>query len=286
MNNIQTRIQWIIDTYFDGNRVAFARSISVTEGAVRAWLTGRSQPRQNILEHMAEVTGIKFAWIDSEVGTAPTPENVVAEYSKFNDAQKGAFHTRLFQVWNERGHSFIKAQDRTIQIILFRKMIHGSIEPTAQQIEFVFRAGYRFQWVLTGEGPKMVGAEQEQPESKSTIDRISILAPAMLQRHTFTHESIEESITLPVEGSYGFRVPDDSMTPKYNQGTIVIAHPDDAPEYRQFAIVKIGEQILVREWRRFGEKILLRAVNPAFDDLLVDPTEIEFAHRIAFAVED
>jgi len=285
MKKLQDRIQLIIDTFFDGNKLAFSRALGVTEGAVRAWLNARNTPTQDMIERIADVTGIPFAFIDEGVGPTPTPDNLLAAYRKFDDAQKGAFRTRMFEIWNQHGISILKVPDRNFQIVFFRKMIHGSIKPTAQQIGFVLKAGYRYRWILNGEGPKLVGPVGEQPPPPQTTDTIPILAAPLLRKHIFTHETAEESVQLPFAGSYAFRVPDNSMSPKYLEGTIVIAHPDSAPDYRQTAIVKIADQVLVREYRQFEGKVLLRALNPEFDDILIDPKEIEFAHRILFSVE-
>ena len=70
------RLRQVVDSY--GSASAIARAIDRSEGAVRKWLRGQSEPNVSDLRAICEATGANVAWLvmgrsDLPAGTGGTP---------------------------------------------------------------------------------------------------------------------------------------------------------------------------------------------------------------------
>jgi repressor LexA len=89
-------------------------------------------------------------------------------------------------------------------------------------------------------------------------------------------ENLEKYITVDKElfkgdDIFALRVKGDSMTGVgINEGDIVIVHPQNYVENGEIAVALIGEEATLKFFYREGEKIILKAANPLYQDIVIE----------------
>ena len=97
-----------------------------------------------------------------------------------------------------------------------------------------------------------------------------------------------EEVELPTgasENAYALRVSGDSMMPLYREGDIIVVDP--AAQVRKgdrvVAKTREGEVLAKLLERRTSKTIELKSINPEHEDLVFEPTELEWVARIIWA---
>lgn len=95
-------------------------------------------------------------------------------------------------------------------------------------------------------------------------------------------------IALPGIGdpaAYALTLADDTMAPLFRSGDIVIASPAAPVRHGDRVLVRLSEGALIaRELiERAARRLVLRHLSPAPGEVVVDPSEVAFLHRIVWA---
>jgi phage repressor protein C with HTH and peptisase S24 domain len=138
--------------------------------------------------------------------------------------------------------------------------------------------GYRANWLISGKGPKLVEAAQQDGDSpvyagkRSGVRAIPVVGTARMGEHGF----YEELSTIPGAGdghiniatedpsAYGLRVRGNSMAPAIRDGWYVLVEPNASPAVGEYVLVKMRDgQRMVKEllYQRPGISIEVLSVN-------------------------
>jgi phage repressor protein C with HTH and peptisase S24 domain len=138
--------------------------------------------------------------------------------------------------------------------------------------------GYRANWLISGKGPKLVEAAQQDGDSpvyagkRSGVRAIPVVGTARMGEHGF----YEEISTIPGAGdghiniatedpsAYGLRVRGNSMAPAIRDGWYVLVEPEASPAVGEYVLVKMRDgQRMVKEllYQRPGISIEVLSVN-------------------------
>lgn len=74
------------------------------------------------------------------------------------------------------------------------------------------------------------------------------------------------------ENMFALKVRNDSMTPEFNEGDIIIVKPGVEIRNNDFVIIKdVGSQeATFKQYKVYGRKIVLHPLNPKYDDIELD----------------
>ncbi len=88
-------------------------------------------------------------------------------------------------------------------------------------------------------------------------------------------------------GAYGIMVSGDSMEPLYRQGDILIVYPDAQLRKGDRAVIRLKDgSVMAKEILKRGSKTLvLKSLNPDFDDINLNTHDIDWIARIAWVTQ-
>jgi len=86
--------------------------------------------------------------------------------------------------------------------------------------------------------------------------------------------------------AFAVEISGDSMVPKYLDGQVVVVDTRKQPVSGDYAVVGLvnGEKY-VKRYRPAGGRIVLESVNSLYPPVVVEPQDIRFAYKIAWARE-
>lgn len=79
-----------------------------------------------------------------------------------------------------------------------------------------------------------------------------------------------------------FRAADNSMRPTINDGDTVYIDPDTPVEDGCIALVKFGDTVVCKRWRRQGKTAILTSDDPTAPWITVPGREVEWAYRVVW----
>lgn len=86
--------------------------------------------------------------------------------------------------------------------------------------------------------------------------------------------------------AFAVEISGDSMVPKYRDGQVVVVDTRKQPVSGDYAVVGLvsGEKF-VKRYRLAGGRIVLESVNSLYPPVVVEPLDVRFAYKIAWARE-
>lgn len=83
------------------------------------------------------------------------------------------------------------------------------------------------------------------------------------------------------EGAIFFRVKDDSMTPKWEKGDLVLVHPRMKPRNGDYVVVCWdNEELAFKKIFFQKEKIILQSINSHYESIIVEPSSVSFIGKV------
>lgn len=87
--------------------------------------------------------------------------------------------------------------------------------------------------------------------------------------------------------AYAVEVRGSSMSPRYDEGEIVIVDTTKKVNNGSYAVVKlISGESMIKRIRISGQIVILESINPSYEPLVVDMDKIEFMHKITHKNEN
>lgn len=85
---------------------------------------------------------------------------------------------------------------------------------------------------------------------------------------------------------FGVEISGDSMSPKYEDGQVVLVDTRKRPQNGDFALVGLmnGDKF-VKRYRESQGYVILESINPLYPPIIVQKEEIRFAYKIVWARE-
>ncbi len=83
--------------------------------------------------------------------------------------------------------------------------------------------------------------------------------------------------------AYGVEVRGDEMSPRFEDGEIVIASPAAPVKNRDYAVTVIGTEAVVRRIRFSGDLVILEPINPNYEPVISQKEEVPFVHKVVWA---
>lgn len=87
--------------------------------------------------------------------------------------------------------------------------------------------------------------------------------------------------------AYGIIVSGNSMEPLYRQGDILIVYPDEPLRKGDRAVIRLNDgSVMAKEILKRGSKtLILKSLNPDFDDIGINTSDIDWMARIAWVTQ-
>lgn len=83
--------------------------------------------------------------------------------------------------------------------------------------------------------------------------------------------------------AFGVKVDGDSMSPKYEDGDIVVVCPQKQVTSGMPVVAKLADgRVLIKRIRYINDHVLLESINPGYDPIFIKKDEIEFAYKIVW----
>ncbi len=73
------------------------------------------------------------------------------------------------------------------------------------------------------------------------------------------------------------------MSPRFEDGEIVIASPAAPVKNRDYAVTVIGTEAVVRRIRFSGDLVILEPINPNYEPVISQKEEVPFVHKVVWA---
>jgi repressor LexA len=111
--------------------------------------------------------------------------------------------------------------------------------------------------------------------------RIPVLGRVAAGRPLFAEENIEDILDLDARvagsGTFGLRVRGDSMKDAgILEGDVAIVHPQEDARSGDIVVALIGDEATVKRYLPERGRIILRAENKQYDDIIIYPNACEF----------
>lgn len=168
------------------------------------------------------------------------------------------------------------------------KILNGSIHPTDKFImAFCMAFNVSEQWLKTGQG-------ERYSERARLIPVVSMANgghnPDLIWEDAYPvgegFKKIECPYDLRDSKAYAVELRGSSMSPRYDEGEIVMVDTTKEVTNGSYAVVKlVNGEPLVKRVRIAGEMIVLESVNQAYEPVLVERRDLEFMHKITHKKE-
>lgn len=85
------------------------------------------------------------------------------------------------------------------------------------------------------------------------------------------------------QNAYALMINGESMYPKFEQGDIVIVSPSAEAQTGDCAIVRLKDgQVMAKKIKNKNSHYVLVSLNPDYEDIVCEPQEIRFIHKIVW----
>lgn len=134
---------------------------------------------------------------------------------------------------------------------------------------------------------ELLDAADDPPsfDASGALRRLPVLTPDEACRGLWREPPAEGRETViadaPDDRAYAVRVPDRRMFPRYEEGEVVIVSPRERLTRDACAVVSLKDgRCLISRWREVEGRVILGALHPDFEPVIVLPKDVAFAHRI------
>ncbi len=83
--------------------------------------------------------------------------------------------------------------------------------------------------------------------------------------------------------AYGVEVRGDEMSPRFEDGEMVIASPAAPVKNRDYVVTVIGGEAVVRRIRFSGDLVILEPINPSYEPVISPKEKVPFVHKVVWA---
>jgi repressor LexA len=160
--------------------------------------------------------------------------------------------------------------------------------------------GVRPDWLLTGEGdmyirldraPNILRFKQDSTFPKVNLVEIPLLSsvPAGRTAAIFHPEHVERYVTvdnLNDSGAFALTVKGSSMSPKIEDGDIVVVSPQREARSGDICVVRVNEEDVLKMVKFDSEHIHLIPLNTEFDPLTVRKRDITFIWKVVRVIKN
>lgn len=113
----------------------------------------------------------------------------------------------------------------------------------------------------------------ETPSRIPVLGRVAAGVPIEACKEIIDYEEIDDKLAS-LGDLFGLRISGDSMTPRICDGDVVIVHQQPEAESGEVIIATInGDDAVCKRLLIYGNTVLLRSTNPAYDDIDVTGRE-------------
>lgn len=86
--------------------------------------------------------------------------------------------------------------------------------------------------------------------------------------------------------AFAVKVDGDSMSPRYENGEIVVVCPHKQVTSGMYVVAKISDgRVMVKRIRYVNDHVLLESINPNYETIFIPKDQLEFAYRIVWKKE-
>ncbi len=153
------------------------------------------------------------------------------------------------------------------------------------------------QWVLSGEG-MMFGKSEEHatPPEILTLEKIGLVKvpllssvpggqPALIFHPDFVDRYVViDDVRDP--GAIGLLVRGQSMSPKLEEGDIIIVSPKKETKNGDICVIRVGEEDTVKKIRFDGNFVHLIPLNRDFEPMVVKKKDVTFVWKVVRVIKE
>lgn len=102
----------------------------------------------------------------------------------------------------------------------------------------------------------------------------------------FGHRTIKRPYDVNDPNAFAVEVRGQSMSPKYEEGDVVVVCPSKEVHSGDSAAVKLKSgAVMVKRVRFAGDMVILESVNPAYEPIIVKREDIDFIRKVVWKKE-
>lgn len=145
---------------------------------------------------------------------------------------------------------------------------------------YKYVAAMRQQGILACDGRKSIITRKALRDAESFC-RVPVVGTVACGLPILAEENIEEYVTLPAalfgRGNFFLlRARGDSMiNAGIADGDLVLVRLQDTAEYNQIVVALIDDEATLKRFRPEGDRVVLHAENPNYDDIVVDRCAVQ-----------
>ena len=177
--------------------------------------------------------------------------------------------------------------------------LEGITEPTQSSLEKISKAyGKSVAWLrgdVDHDPPFTINgrALEPVPESTGKIPVVSMASangdgPLWEDAYPVGHgmEMIHRPYDVTDPKAFGVKISGDSMSPKYDDGDVVVVCPDKQVVSGAPVVAKLKDgRVMVKRIRFLNGHVLLESVNPNYEPIFTTRDDIEFAYKVVWKKE-
>lgn len=263
----------VVEPKKHGRVTAVAKATGYSKAMISAVFTGREPLQEKLLNAICSAYGINREWVKTG---------------------QGEMLSRL----NIKNADGVMAEKMAFDVLQKAKELRDEIDA---MIEVFDSNNYPpHELMLSAEDMDLMYADdKEYSVRESVIDTSAAVIKGSKETLPVLHHTNEENKTPSWDGvekiscpfgmdpdaCFAVRISGDSMSPKYDEGDVVIADPVVHPESGKTVVAKLTDgRLLVRRFRSAGDVVILESINqnPRYEPVVIAKDQIESLFRIAW----
>lgn len=160
--------------------------------------------------------------------------------------------------------------------------------------------GVRPEWLLTGEGEmypslpprgKIIPLHREHGLKKVSLVDIPLLSsvPAGKTAAMFHPDYVERYVTVDNvkdPSAFALVVKGDSMSPRIEDGDIVVVSPHNEPRSGDICVVRVNDEDVLKKVKIEGNYVHLIPLNPDFEPVTVKKRDVMFVWKVVKVIKN
>lgn len=167
-------------------------------------------------------------------------------------------------------------------------------------VKLARHTGVRPEWLLTGEGDmyalsrpagKIIPFHSDRPMGRVALVEIPLLSsvPAGKTAAIFHPEFVERYITvdnIKDHGAFALVVKGKSMSPKIEDGDIVVVSPRQEVRSGDICVVRVNDEDVLKKVKIDEEYVHLIPLNPNFEPVSVRRSDVSFVWKVVRVIKN